>query len=74
MYVVPHILNLSNLTQKPGVLQWSRTTILQQESPSHQGTEKTDCSVEENERELVMPLKPWNRERNGWECREQEIG
>ena len=39
--------------------------ILQQESPSHLGTEKTDCSVEESERELVVPLKPWNRERNG---------
>ena len=51
--------------QTPRVLQWSRTAILQQESPSHQGTEKTDCSVEESERELVMPLKPRNRERNG---------
>ena len=47
------------------VLQWSRTAILQQESPSHQGIEKTDCSVEESERELVVPLKPRNRERNG---------
>ena len=28
------------------------------------GIEKTDCSVEESERELVMPLKPWN-------CRER---
>ena len=58
----------------PRVLQWSATAILQQESPSHQGTEKTDCSVEESERELVVPLKPRNRERNGWECGEQEIG
>ena len=49
----------------PHVLQWSRTAILQQESPSHQGTEKTDCSVEESERELLVPLKPWNREKNG---------
>ena len=65
---MPHILNLSNLTQvksikkrivqTPRVLQWSRTAILQQESPSHHGTEKTDCSVEESERELVVPLKP----------------
>ena len=31
------------------VLQWSCTAILQQESPSHQGT-KTDCSVEASER------------------------
>ena len=45
--------------------QWSRTAILQQESPSHQGIEKTDCSVEESERELVVPLKPRNIERNG---------
>ena len=49
----------------PRVLQWSRTAILQQKSPSHQGIEKTDCSVEESERELVVPLKPRNRERNG---------
>ena len=28
----------------PRVLQWSRTAILQHESPSHHGTEKTDCS------------------------------
>ena len=54
-----------HIVQTPRVLQWSRTAILQQESPSHQGTEKTDCSVEESERELVMPLKPRNRERNG---------
>ena len=53
------------IVQTPHVLQWSRTAILQQESPSHQGIEKTDCSVEENERELVVPLKPRNRERNG---------
>ena len=53
------------IVQTPRVLQWSRTAILQQESPSHQGIEKTDCSVEESERELVMPLKPRNRERNG---------
>ena len=53
------------IVQTPRVLQWSRTEILQQESPSHQGTEKTDCSVEESERELVVPLKPRNRERNG---------
>ena len=53
------------LAQTPRVLQWSRTAILQQESPSHQGIEKTDCSVEESERELVVPLKPRNRERNG---------
>ena len=53
------------IVQTPHVLQWSRTTILQQESPSHWGIEKTDCSVEESERELVVPLKPWNRERNG---------
>ena len=52
-------------TQAPRVLQWERTAIFQQESPSHQGTEKTDCSVEESERELVVPLKPRNRERNG---------
>ena len=48
--------------QTPRVLQWSVTAILQQESPSHQGTEKTDCSVEDSERELVVPLKPRNRE------------
>ena len=53
------------IVQTPCVLQWSRTAILQQESPSHQGTEKTDCSVEESERELVVPLKPRKRERNG---------
>ena len=53
------------LAQTPRVLQWSSTAILQQESPSHQGIEKTDCSVEESERELVVPLKPRNRERNG---------
>ena len=53
------------IVQMPRVLQWSRTAILQQESPSHQGIEKTDCSIEESERELVVPLKPWNRERNG---------
>ena len=37
-----------------------QTPILQQESPtpSHHGTEKTDCSVEESERELVVPVKP----------------
>ena len=73
-YVVPHILNLSNLTYErlyntysanAMCSTWSRTAILQQESPSHQGTEKTDCSVEESERELVVPLKPRNRERNG---------
>ena len=57
---VPHILNLSNLTyvtstkyiyivQTPRVLQWSRTAILHQESPSHHGTEKTDSSIEESE-------------------------
>ena len=51
--------------QTPRVLQWSRTAILQQESPSRQGTEKTDCSVEESERELVVPLKLRNTERNG---------
>ena len=28
------------IVQTPRVLQWSRTAILQQESPSHQGTEK----------------------------------
>ena len=53
------------VVQTPRVLQWSRTAILQQESPSHQGIEKTDCSVEESERELIVPLKPQNRERNG---------
>ena len=53
------------IVQTPRVLQWSVTAILQQESPSHQGTEKTDCSVEESERELVVPLKLRNRERNG---------
>ena len=53
------------IVQTPCVLQWSRTAILQQESPSHQGIEKTDLSVEESERELVVPLKPRNRERNG---------
>ena len=51
------------IVQTPRVLQWSRTAILQQESPSHQRIEKTDCSVEESERELVVPLKPGNRER-----------
>ena len=56
------------IVQTPRVLQWSRTAIFQQETPSHQGTEKTDCSVEESERELVVPLKPRNRERKGWEC------
>ena len=39
------------IVQTPRVLQWSRTAILQQESPSHQRIEKTDCSVEESERE-----------------------
>ena len=53
------------IVQTPCVQQWSRTAILQQESPSHQGTEKTDCSIEESERELVVPLKLQNRERNG---------
>ena len=53
------------IVQTPRVLQWSRTAILQQESPSHQGIEKTDCSVEESKRELIVPLKPRNRERNG---------
>ena len=62
------------IVQTPRVLQWSRTAILQQESTSHQGIEKTDCSVEESERELVVLLKLRNRERNGWECGEQEIG
>ena len=62
------------IVQTPCVLQWSRTAIIQQESLSHQGTEKTDCSVEESERELVVPLKPRNRERNGLECGEQEMG
>ena len=57
--------NKIRIVQTPRVLQWSRTAILQQESPSHHGTEKTDCSVEESERELVVPLKPLNRERNG---------
>ena len=57
--------NKIRIVQTPRVLQWSRTAILQQESPSHHGTEKTDCSVEESERELVVPLKPRNRERNG---------
>ena len=38
------------------VLQWSHAAILQQESPSHQGIEKMDCSIEESERELVVPL------------------
>ena len=52
------------IVQTPRVLQWSCTAVLQQESPSHQGIEKTDCSVEESERELVVPLKPRNRERN----------
>ena len=33
----------------PQVLQWSRTAILQQESPSHQETQKT------SEREFVVP-------------------
>ena len=56
------------IVQTPRVLKWSRTAILQQESPSHQGTEKTDCSVEKSEIELVVPLKPRHRERNGWEC------
>jgi len=72
LYVVLHILNLPNLTHVTSIsrrhmfyTEWSRTAILQQESPSHQGTEKTDCSVEESERELVVPLKPRNRERNG---------
>ena len=32
------------VVQTPRVLQWSHTAILQQESPSHQGIEKTDCS------------------------------
>ena len=50
------------IVQTSRVLQWSRTAILQQESPSHQGVEKTDCSIEESERELVVPLKPQNRE------------
>ena len=53
------------IVQTPRVLQWSRTAILQQESTSHQGIEKTDCSVEESERELVVLLKLRNRERNG---------
>ena len=39
------------IVQMPRVLQWSRTAILQQKSQSHQGTEKTDCSVEQSERE-----------------------
>ena len=52
------------IEQTPRVLQWSRTAILQQESLSHQVIEKTDCSVEESERELVVPLKLRNRERN----------
>ena len=59
-----HITSI-RIVQTPRVLQWSVTVVLQQESPSHQGTEKTDCSVEESERELVVPLKPRNRERNG---------
>ena len=41
------------IEQTPRVLQWSRTAILQQESLSHQVIEKTDCSVEESERERV---------------------
>ena len=31
--------NVYTIPQSPCVLQWSRTAILQQESPSHQGTE-----------------------------------
>ena len=57
--------NKIRIVQTPRVLQWSRTAILQQDSASHHGTEKTDCSIEESERELVVPRKPRNRERNG---------
>ena len=51
-----HNVNKIRIMQTPHVLQWSRTAILQQESQSHHETEKTDYSVEESERELVVPL------------------
>ena len=44
------------------VLQWSCTAILQQESPSHQGT-KTDCSVEASERVCASETAEQGEER-----------